>query len=88
MASLLSSTVAMIDVEAYTADAQRIGLAQFDRGVVVFTESNWSTETPLRIRLTDRRPRIELNAYEHVVLGGVCCTTGELRILSPEERHW
>jgi hypothetical protein len=75
---------AMIDVDAYTADAQRIGLAQFNRRLVVFTESSWTSETPLRIQLKDVRPRIDLNAYDRA-LGGVYCATGELRIFSPEE---
>jgi hypothetical protein len=50
---------ATIDIDAYTADASAIGLAQFDGGIVVFTESNWTTETRLDVRLAERRPVVE-----------------------------
>jgi len=75
----------VVDVDAYTAAAQAIGLAQFDRGIVIFTDSNWTSETPLRVRLTEAQPNVSLGEHEHVVMGGIECPTGELRIFSPEE---
>jgi hypothetical protein len=76
---------AIIDVDAYTDEAVAARLAQFDGGIVVFTDSAWTTSTPLRVRLTERRPDVDVAAYDLVVSGGVACATGELRIFSPEE---
>jgi hypothetical protein len=42
-------------------------------------------ETPLYVRLRDRRPAIDLGDHEHVVITGLRCTTGEVRVLSPAE---
>ena len=74
-----------VDVDAYTAEAQTIGLAQFDGGIVVFTYTGSSVETPLRVRLRDRWPAIDACDHEYVVIAGLRCTTGEVRVLSPEE---
>ena len=64
---------AIIDVDAYSAYAQASGLAQFDGGIVVFTESNWTSGTPLHMHLAAQRPHVDLTAYDHVVGGGLAC---------------
>ncbi len=74
-----------IDIDAYDADSQTIGLAQFSGAIVVFTESHWSTNTRLDVNLVDEPPTLEPSPYDHVVLAGIACPSGELRIFSPEE---
>jgi hypothetical protein len=74
-----------IEIETYDDDSQAVGLAQFSDGVAVFTESHWSTDTSLRLRLAEERPNVEPACYDHVVVAGLECPSGELRIFSPEE---
>ncbi len=74
-----------IDIDAYDKEAQAAGLARFAGGIVVFSESHWSTKTPLRVTLVEHRPALEIGAFEFVVVAGIDCPSGELRIFSPEE---
>jgi len=75
----------VVDVDAYDDGSQATGIVQFDGGVVVFTDSHWSSQTPLRVNLGNEPPALDLAAVQHVVVSGIKCTSGELRILSPEE---
>lgn len=70
---------------AYDEDSQTIGLAQFSGGVIVFTESHWSTDTPLRITLAEERPIVDNRAYDHMAVAAFDCPSGELRIFSPKK---
>jgi hypothetical protein len=75
---------AIVDDDAYTGAAQRAGLAQFDGGIAVFTESAWSTATHVGIRLSDSRPTVDVSKRHHVVVGGLVCSSGQIRLFSPE----
>ena len=74
---------AIVDDDSYTAAAQRAGLAQFDGGIAVFTESAWTRATHVRVRLSDSRPTVDVSRRHHVVLGGFVCPSGEIRIFRP-----
>jgi hypothetical protein len=74
-----------LDVDAYTAEAQAIGLASFNGGVVVVTDSHWTSSTELRISLATHRPSIDLTAHDRVVRAAIECKSGEFQIYSPEE---
>ena len=75
---------AIVDDDAYTEAVQRVGLAQFDGGIAVFTESMWTKGTRVRIRLSESRPTVDVSRRNHAVLGGFVCPSGEIRAFSPE----
>lgn len=74
-----------IDIDAYDSEAQADGLAVWPGGVAVFCDSHWTSGTTVTITLVDEQPSIELAACDHVVIAGLACPSGELRVFAPEE---
>jgi hypothetical protein len=74
------------DEAAYDDPAATLdGLAAWDGGVAVFCESGWTTGTTVVVSLAQSEPAVDLDAFEHVVLAGLTCRSGVLRLLAPEE---
>jgi hypothetical protein len=73
------------DDDAYDSDAAATGLAVWADGVAVFCDSHWTTRTPVTLALADTEPTIDLDEFDHVVIAGLSCPSGELRIFGPEQ---
>jgi hypothetical protein len=77
---------AELDIDSYGDLAQRQGLAMWrgNRGVTIFTASNW-TETHATVRLSPGRPAVAVDEWDHVVEGGLIINSGRLHIYGPED---
>jgi hypothetical protein len=53
-------------------------------GITVFTASHW-TATHVNVALSDERPIVELDAFDHTVEAGITLPGGLLQIGGPEE---
>ena len=83
---IVCDPAAELDIDSYGDPAQRQGLAQWrgNRGVTVFTASNW-TETHVKVRLSSERPTVVVDEWDHVVEGGLIVSSGQLHLYGPED---
>ena len=72
-----------IEIDSYDDAAHRAGLAAWGDGIAVFTASHW-TDTSVRLSLRRTRPVIDLDAWDHVVEGGIRVCGRAVNVFGPE----
>lgn len=80
---IASDPTGELDIDAYNEEPQLARLAQWPRGVTVFTSSAWA-ETEVIVELHTERPTVDLTACDHAVEGGLSLPSGHLHIYGPE----